>query len=228
MIKIINDIEQWLTSEDQVKIAINNYVENFQLYPYEKDMFFYGENVAREKIIRNCLYYYFKKIEEYVALYVADFSFSKYNNFEELANQSDNDGVVYLLKWLKEENIHEVKNFVQRANEVKYDSEFLVSIIRYYDFLIRDSMETDNHEATLDFLVEFFYNIMTKSEEFSDKNLEGSPQKLLAIQLDTKEVDINTSIESIVDENEQVPKIQFMNDIKSANEQTFSLKNLFH
>jgi hypothetical protein len=69
---------------------------------------------------------------------------------------------------------------------------------------------------------------MTKSEEFSDKNLEGSPQKLLAIQLDTKEVDINTSIESIVDENEQVPKIQFMNDIKSANEQTFSLKNLFH
>lgn len=231
MSKFLDEIEKWFNSENRVKILINNHIDNFEDYSINKDMFIYEESIVRNKLITTFISSYFKKIEKYIMIYEPEFTFSNYNNFQEFNKNTDNKRVIYFLEWFKEDNIPLIKKFINQVKEEKVDLKSLYDVIKYYDFLVRDSFETNNFEATLDFLIGLIRNVMTQSMELTIKARE------LTIEENFKN-DTTTShdieLEKYYLSNEEYLGItlnqltisNLKNSFESAEKQTFLLRKI--
>lgn len=229
--KILWEVEKWFDSEDYTKISIHNYVDNFEKYSIDKDMFLFDENIVRDKLVSTLISSYFRKIEQYLMLYEQDFSFSNYNNFKEFVQVSKDDRVTYFLEWFKDDSIPTIKKFINEARKENYDLRHLYDVVKYYDFLVRNSFETQNYEATLDFLIGMIRNIMTQTKELTIREKEDSK-----IGLD----ETHDYIESVISKpynysiNEKYLGIDlnqllvnhWNSELKSACKQTFFMENL--
>ncbi|EOD01148.1 hypothetical protein [Caldisalinibacter kiritimatiensis] len=224
MYKIINDFEKWLASNEDIKMNLEINIKSFEEYSIEKDLFLYDEYIVKDKIIKSCVTLYFKRLEEYIRKYINEFSFSNYKNLKELSSKTNVETIIYFFDWVKEENILSIKSFVKKIKERKYDSKDLYNIIRYHDYLIRDTLENNNYEATLDFLVDFFDSVKMKIEELSIEKQDISDsifenKESNKIKLDGKIIDEKDNIKA----NEYVID-KLYDDFKSAQMQTFSIK----
>lgn len=168
MKKFISELENWFNSTESTEVIIQNYVDDFEEYSIDKAMFFYKESVVRDKLISMCISSYLKRLEGYVSAYIKEFTFIKYTNLKEFTESTSDKTIIYFLEWFKEENISNIEEFIKRAKDEEFDVKYLYKVIKYQDFLLKDSLENNNYEATLSFLVEFVYNVMTKTKELTD------------------------------------------------------------
>lgn len=225
MNNFILETEKWFNSDEDAKFTIKNYLDSFEYYPIDKDMFLYDENIVREKLIRTCISSYFKKVEQYIRIYVEDFTFSNYSNFAEFSKNTEHETMTYFLEWFKEENINNIKEFANSSEKI-YNLKHLYSVIRYYDFLVKDSLENYNYEATLDFLVDFIYNVMSKTRELTNKEIFND-EIVASYDLSAEIPEANMPINKehlIIDSNRHIINIKY--EIKSADKQTFLLKSI--
>lgn len=224
MYNIINDFEKWLTSNENTRMDLQVNIQSFEDFSIEKDLFLYNESIVKDKLLKSSINLYLKRIEDYVKNYVVEFTFSNYRNFNDLTNKTNEKTIVYFFDWFKDENLLALKSFIEKSNEGQYDLKSLYNVIRYYDYIIKDTLENQNYEATLDFLVDFIDSIMTKAEELSANkkdttNKVGNPREIPAKKINEEDL--------IVQPNEYVLN-ELINDLKSANQQTFSIRFLYN
>ena len=121
MSKVILEVEKWFNSHEHVEITIKNYVDNFENYSIEKEMFIYEDDIVRERLINTCISSYIKRLEQYIRVYMQDFNFSNYTNYDEFVEDAKDETAIYFLEWFKENNIASIKEFINKSSEKKYN-----------------------------------------------------------------------------------------------------------
>lgn len=167
MYNIINDFEKWLNSSDKIILDLKHDMESLYDYSIENELFFYDENMVKEKLLRNSIFMYFNRVEEYIKKYIEQFSFNSYENLNHFSKNMQELDIVYFLDWMKEENLISIKEFVEESNRDRYDVNALYNALRYYDYLIVENLENDNCESAMNFLVDFIESVMNKVKELS-------------------------------------------------------------
>ena len=224
MNNFISDFEKWLTSSEEVKLDFQIHFQSFEEYSIEKDLFLYDENIVKNKLMKSSINLYLKRIEDYIKKYIVGFSFSAYKNFNEFSEKTNEESIVHFFDWFKDENLPNLKCFIEKSDEGRYNLKNLYNVIRYYDYIIRDTLESKNYEATLDFLVDFVQSVMTKAEELSIKRKDAVDkiEQMIKPRLTIPDIRINEEV-LIVQPSQYTPGKLF-NDLKSANKQTFSIE----
>lgn len=227
MNNFILEVEKWFNSDENTKIIIKGNVDSFDYYPIDKDIFLYDENVAKEKLINACISTYFKNVEEYIGVYIKNFRFSNYSNFVEFTKSTDDETMIYFLEWFKEENIDNLKELF-KYQEKGYNIKHLYSVIKYYDFLVKNSLENHNYEASLDFLVDFICSVMSKSLELTDKEEYNNKELYTPYRFNADIPESNITINKkdlVIDSNRNViNNLEY--GLKSADKQAFLLKRI--
>ena len=222
MYKIINDFEKWFESREIIRLDLKHDIKSLEEYSIENELFFYDENMVKEKILRYSVFVYFNRIEEYIKKYLGQFSFISYENFNQLSENIKESDIVCFLDWIKEENIAAIKEFIKESNREKYDARVLYNAIRYYDYLIVENLENNNCESAMNFLVGFIDSVMNKAKELSEKKqTKVIERKNINIFIETS---VNAKIieEYLFIKTDQYTTNKFTNDFKSAEKQTFS------
>ncbi|MGB4313123.1 MAG: hypothetical protein WBJ17_09380, partial [Natronincolaceae bacterium] len=150
MYNLIEEFEEWVTADKKVHISIDNSIDFFEKFSIDKELFLYKYDIVSDKLIKNYNYLYLKMIEQYVGKYIEQFAFKNYSNFEEFKNANNNSVICDFLKLLHEENFPVIKDFISNVEQGLYDLKAMYNVIRYYDYLVRDTLDYNNYEATLD------------------------------------------------------------------------------
>lgn len=221
MNKFILSIEKWFNSDGNVEINLTNHIDDFSNYSIEKKLFLYDDNIVKENLLNECIILYFNRVEQYIKVYIENFKFINYSNFSNLTEDIDNDLILCFLEWFKEENIGMIKKINEELKE--YDVKHFYSVIKYYDFLITNSLENRNYGATLDFLVGFIENVIDRTMELSNKEIYN--QVLYTENINRGVIEANLSINKEILENDFDKHILNNFEYKegSANQQTFLL-----
>lgn len=169
MNKFILNVNKWFNSDEDVKISLIDNIDGFIDYSIDTKLLLYGDYIVKQNLLNDCIRLYFNRVEQYIKVYIENFKFVNYSNFSNLTEDIDNDLILCFLEWFKEENIGMIKKINEELKE--YDVKHFYSVIKYYDFLIANSLENQNYGATLDFLVEFVYNVMDKTLELSKSEI---------------------------------------------------------
>lgn len=224
MYSLINDFEKWLISSEEIEMNLQINIKSFEGFHIEKDLFLYGEDIVKNKLLKNVTNLYLKRIEDYVKYYITGFSFSNYKNLSDFMKENDKKIIGHFFDWFKNKNIYIFKDFISKIDGNQYDLETLYNVITYYDYLIEDTLEYENHEATLDFLIGFIDYVMIKAGESSvDKN------DIVYKVCDLKEIPgYKINIEYLMDQSNEYNPRGLINDLKPANQQAFSKLFLYN
>ena len=222
MYNIINDFEKWVTSSENIKMNLQVNIQSLEDFSIKKELFLYNESMVKDKLLKSAVSLYLKRIEDYVKEYVTEFTFSSYSNLDDFITKTDEKTIHYFFHWFKDENIFALKEFVEKSNEEQYNLKSLYNVMRYYDYIIKDTLENKNYEATLDFLVDFIDSVMTKVEELSINkkssiNQVSSPRKIPLEKID--EQDLMAQLDEYI-------LNELINKPKSAKKQAFSIRFL--
>lgn len=213
MYNLIEEFEEWVTADKKVHISIDNSIDFFEKFPIDKELFLYKYDIVADKLIKNYNYLYLKRIEQYVGKYIEQFAFENYSNFEEFKNANNNSVICDFLKLLYEENFPVIKDFISNVEQGLYDLKAMYNVIRYYDYLIGDTLDYNNYEATLDFLLDFPRGVKRKTEKLSNDNHVDKGAKINILSTKTEL------------EQYYVSYIEQLNDIlKPANKQAFFME----
>lgn len=221
MNELILNIEKWFNSNEDKEISFKVNKVDFDNYAIDREIFLYDEHIVREKLINDCLSSYFKRVEQYINVYIENFSFNNYSNYIETTKSIDNDTIIYFLQWFRDENINNIKRINQESKE--YNLRHFYSVIKYYDFLIKNSLENNNYESTLDFLVEFIDNIMDKTLALSNKEIYDQVvyTEDMRFRIPEANLSINKQYLSVNSDKHLLSNFEY--NPESANQQAFLL-----
>lgn len=224
MYNIINDFEKWLNSSDEIRLDLKYDIESLDDYSINNELFFYDENMVKEKLLRNSIFMYFKRVEEYIKKYIEEFSFNSYENLNHFSKNMKELDIVYFLDWMKEENLIAIKELVKESNVDKYDINALYNALRYYDYLIVENLENDNCESAMNFLVDFIDSVMNKVNELSIQKKTKTIKEKIDDILNKKPEKAKIIEDYLVIKTDQYTTNEFTNELKSADKQAFYMK----
>lgn len=224
MYNIINAFEKWLDSSDEIRLDLKYDIESLDDYSIDNELFFYDENMVKEKLLRNSIFMYFKRVEEYIKKYIDQFSFNSYENLNHFSKNMKELDILYFLDWMKEENLIAIKELVKESNVDKYDINALYNALRYYDYLIVESLESDNCESAMNFLVDFIESVMNKVNELSTQKKTKTIKEKIDDILKKKPEKTKIIEDYLVIKTDQYTTNEFTNELKSADKQAFYMK----
>lgn len=224
MYNIINDFEKWLNSSDKIILDLKHDIESLDDYSIENELFFYDENMVKEKLLRNSIFMYFNRVEEYIKKYIEQFSFNSYENLNHFSKNMQELDIVYFLDWMKEENLISIKEFVEESNRDRYDVNALYNALRYYDYLIVENLENDNCESAMNFLVDFIESVMNKVNELSIQKKTKTIKEKIDDILRRKTEKAKIIEDYLVIKTDQYTTNEFTNNLESADKQAFYMK----
>ncbi|MCK9268741.1 MAG: hypothetical protein M0P14_08515 [Alkaliphilus sp.] len=213
MYNLIEEFEEWIMADKKVHINVDNSVDFFEKFPIDKELFLYKYETVAEKLTKNYIYLYLKRTEQYIGKYIKQFAFENYSNLREFKDANNNRFIYDLLKLLQEENFPVIKGLINNVGRGLYDLKAMYNVIRYYDYLIKDTLDYNNYEATLDFLLDFPHGVKRKTEKLSNDNRADKRAKI-----DIPNI-VAEFAQYYMDYTEQSIDI-----LKSASEQTFFMK----
>ena len=165
LIKATDDIKKWFHAEEDINIVLSDNLIDYEDYPLNDELFIYGDDYVKEKLILNSVYGYFKFVEKYNRFYIQDFSFSNYQNINKFTDEITDYNIISLCKLIKDDAIPLIENLISNIDD--YNPTILYRFIKYYSFLVDNALETNNIEGALDFMAEYFYNIDAKTLELT-------------------------------------------------------------
>lgn len=184
---LFKKLDDWLNNRNCSLLEISNKKLNIKTYNIEKDLFF-----SKSKAIENVFYIflnsYLINIQNYLKNFDSNFSFYSYLNFSDFEKRNNNEDIKDFLIWMQEENLFEISKLMSQEKE-NLDPKKIMDIVKYNEFLVKTSFETENLEAVCDFLMESVNSILNKISMIL--NMENCQQEEIYI---SKHYDANISI----------------------------------
>lgn len=163
----ISDFKRWLASEEDITINLNTNIQSLERFQIDKELFLNDNVFVGHKLARIAMNLYLKRIEDYIGVYSEGFTFGAYKNLDDFVMQTEQRVVISFLKWFKDTNLNQIELFAKEVGDGAYDARSLYNAMTYYDYLIKETIEGHNYDATLDFMVGFVRDVMSKARDLT-------------------------------------------------------------
>lgn len=163
MMQIIENLYNHLAGRDKGNLSLDCKYHNLSDYPLQQTLFFNDEDKVREDIFSIFIYSYISKFEKYLKSFNKEFTFSYSCEYKE------DEDISYYIEWLETENLNNLKTFY-RFSEDLLDVEQSFGVLKYYEFLIDNSLQRNNLDAAADFLIGAITNVIDKFEILLSKS----------------------------------------------------------